>query len=449
MAMTMKDKKEILALNAFALESADLSTFEDNLAELLRRREQIFGSLSVLFYQRPLHIVSARGCSILAADGTRYLDFYNNVPSVGHCHPRVTKAVCDQIQRLNINTRYLYRILNDYAEKLLSLFPPELSNLVLTCTGSESNDLALRIVRYFTKGEGFIVSSNAYHGNTAAVTEVSPASYRQGSLPRYVRTVPPPDPLYYGSDVGKGFAEAVAAEIQDLQQAGIPFAGLLVDTIFSSDGVYVDPPGFLQAAVDVVHEAGGLWIADEVQPGFGRTGTMWGFERHGVVPDLVTLGKPMGNGFPMAGIVTRPEYLRAFSEHFGYFNTFAGNPVAAAAGLAVLEVIEEEGLVENASCLGTKLRSWIQDLSTHYPVIGGVRGAGLYLGIDIVDPKDGRPDVRRATRIINALCEEKQILIGATGSLGHILKIRPPLCLQSPEAELFVEALEDVCRALL
>lgn len=222
-----------------------------------------------------------------------------------------------------------------------------------------------------------------------------------------------------------------------------------MDTIFSSDGVYVDPPGFLQAAVDVVHEAGGLWIADEVQPGFGRTGTMWGFERHGVVPDLVTLGKPMGNGFPMAGIVTRPEYLRAFSEHFGYFNTFAGNPVAAAAGLAVLEVIEEEGLVENASCLGTKLRSWIQDLSTHYPVIGGVRGAGLYLGIDIVDPKDGRPDVRRATRIINALCEEKQILIGATGSLGHILKIRPPLCLQSPEAELFAEALEDVCRASL
>ncbi len=445
----MKDKQEILALNAFTSGSVDVSTLKTDVDKLLQRRQQSFGATSVLFYQRPLHVVSATGCSIFTADGNRYLDLYNNVLSVGHCHPRVTEAICNQVQKLNINSRYLYELLHDYAEKLLSLFPADLSNLVLTCTGSESNDLALRLVRCVTGGDGFVVSSNAYHGNTTAVTAVSPSSYRQGSLPVHVRTVPPPDPLHYGSDVGTGFARAVATQIHDLQQAGIPFAGLLVDTIFSSDGVYADPPGCLQAAVNVVHEAGGLWIADEVQPGFGRTGMMWGFERHDTIPDLVTLGKPMGNGFPLAGIITRPKYLQRFSEQFGYFNTFAGNPVAAAAGLAVLEVIEEEGLAEHAARIGTKLRSGVEDLSTHCPVIGEVRGAGLYLGVDIVDPESGRADVGRATQVINALCEEKQILVGAAGSFGNVLKIRPPLCLQSSEVDLFMEALEDVCQAVL
>ncbi|NJK63434.1 MAG: aspartate aminotransferase family protein [Synechococcaceae cyanobacterium SM2_3_1] len=445
----MIDKQEILALNAYGFGVVDTAPLGIGVDQLLQRRQQSFGATSVLFYQRPLHIVSASGCSIFAADGTRYLDLYNNVLSVGHCHPEVTKAICSQVQKLNINSRYLFEVVHDYAEKLLSLFPSELSNVVLTCTGSESNDLALRILRCVTGGYGLVVTSNAYHGNTTAVTEVSPSSYRQGSLPAHVRTVPPPDPMYYGTDVGRGFAIAVASQIDHLRKAGIPFAGLLVDTIFSSDGVYPDPPGLLQEAVSVVHEAGGLWIADEVQPGFGRTGVMWGFQRHEVVPDLVTLGKPMGNGFPLSGIVTRPQYLQQFSEQFGYFNTFAGNPVAAAAGLAVLRVIEEEQLMDHAGELGTILRSQVQELSTHCPVIGGVRGTGLYLGVDIVDPETHQADSGRATRVINGLCEKRQILVGAAGSFGNTLKIRPPLCLQPSEGEEFIEALEEVCQAAL
>ncbi len=283
-----------------------------------------------------------------------------------------------QVGELNIHSRYLFDVAHDYAEKLLATFPAELSNLVLTCTGSESNDLALRLAKKASGGSGFVVTRTAYHGNTAAVTEVSPSSYKTGGPPPHVRMVPPPDPAIFGNDVAQGFADAVSGAIAAMEADGIRFAGLLVDTIFSSDGVFADPPGLLKPAIAAVHAAGGLFIADEVQPGFGRTGEgMWGFARHGVMPDVVTMGKPMGNGYPIAGVVTRPEILADFCADFGYFNTFAASPVATAAALAVLEAIEEDGLIANAASVGRHLMGRLEAAAGQHADHRGARRRAL------------------------------------------------------------------------
>ncbi|MDQ0503716.1 aspartate aminotransferase family protein [Xanthobacter agilis] len=445
MGQTARAKKQILALNAFPADGG--AALADDVAALVARRRKSFGATSVLFYEAPLHIVGAKGADIFTADGRTYLDLYNNVPSVGHCHPKVVEAVARQMGRYNTHTRYLFDEVHDYAERLLAHFPAPLTNVAFTCTGSESNDLALRLIRGATGGMGIVVTDTAYHGNTTAVTEVSPSSYKTGAPPAHVRTVPPPHPRHYGADVGKGFAAAITAAAKAMADEGIPFAGLLVDTIFSSDGVYADPPGFLSAAFDAVRALGGLVIADEVQPGFARTGThMWGFARHGVVPDVVTMGKPMGNGFPMGGVVTRPELLTRFANEFGYFNTFGGNPVASAAGLAVLDAIAEDGLMENARAVGAHIVGRLDAARGRCAALGEVRGAGLYLGVEIVAREDGAPDPAAASALINRL-RDKGILIGAAGPLGHVLKVRPPLCLTLEQADRFADAMEDILSA--
>jgi 4-aminobutyrate aminotransferase-like enzyme len=440
----MKHKAtQILALNAFR--EAEPGALDDDVAALVERRRKAFGAASVLFYRKPLKMVRAEGAYLYASDGRRYLDFYNNVPTVGHSHPRVVEAVCKQLAQINIHSRYLHDTIHDYAETLLATFPPELSNIVFTCTGSESNDLALRIAKKASGGTGFIVTETAYHGNTAAVTEISPSSYKTGAPPPHVRIVPAPDPSGFPGKLGNGFARAVRGAIAAMEADGIRFAGLIADSIFSSDGVFSDPPGFLAPAVKAVRKAGGLFIADEVQPGFGRTGSgMWGFARHGVLPDIVTMGKPMGNGYPVAGLVTRPELLSAFAEDFGYFNTFAASPAGAAAGLAVLEVIQQEGLIENASLVGDHLRGRLTELSTRFPAISAVRGAGLYLGVDFsAGPDFSAPAAELATAMINGL-RERGILIGAAGRFGNVLKIRPPLCVTNGHADELVGLMEDV-----
>ena len=439
----MANTKQILALNRFDARQAE--GLDAELESLIARRQATFGASSVLVYQRPIRMVRAEGVWMFDADGRRYLDVYNNVASVGHCHPRVVEAIAKQAATLNTNTRYLYDNVHDYAERLLETFPARLSNIVFTCTGSESNDFALRLTKSFTGGAGFVVTETAYHGNTEAVTEVSPSSFKTRTVPPHVRTVPAPDVYRHPTnDVGARFAEDVAKAIADLKRNGVKFGGLLVDSIFSSDGIYADPAGFLKQAVDVVHKAGGLFISDEVQPGFGRTGTaMWGFQRHGAEPDIVTLGKPMGNGFPVGGVVTRPEILEAFCETTGYFNTFGGNPVAAAAGLAVLEVIEDEGLVENAKEVGGYFRLGLQEMASRHPSVGDVRSAGLFIGIEFSLPGTTDPDAAAASYVINAL-KERGVLIGAAGAYGNVLKVRPPLCFARDNADLFLETLDAV-----
>jgi 4-aminobutyrate aminotransferase-like enzyme len=439
----MTETKQILALNRF--DAGDTKRFNPDLQSLIKRRQATFGAASVLVYEEPIHMVRAEGVWMFDAQGKRYLDVYNNVASVGHCHPRVVEAIARQSATLATNTRYLYDNIHDYAERLLATFPGPLSNVVFTCTGSESNDFALRLSNNFTGGTGFIVTETAYHGNTAAVTEVSPSSFKTQTMPPHVRTVPAPDGYRNPSnDVGVRFAQDVAEAIADLKRNGIKFSGLLVDTIFSSDGIYADPPGFLAEAIQVVHDAGGLFIADEVQPGFGRTGTgMWGFQRHGVEPDIVTMGKPMGNGFPVGGVVTRPDILVPFCETTGYFNTFGGNPVAAAAGLAVLDVIEDEGLIENAAEIGAYLRAGLREIAARQAAIGDVRNAGLFIGIEFSQPGTTEPDAQAASEAINGL-KQRGVLISAAGAYGNVLKVRPPLCLKREEADIFLETLDTV-----
>lgn len=436
--MTIKSR-QILDMNAFDPRSTEVPA-----EGLLARRQRNFGAASVLFYRRPLELCRGTGCWVEAADGTRYLDFYNNVPSVGHGHPRVRAAVALQWEAININSRYLHPLTEQYLERLKSTLPSSLDNVVMTCSGSEANDLALRVAQRVSGGTGFVVTETAYHGNTAAVTAISPASFRQRiALPDHVQTVPAPGPGAYGDDIAGGFAAAVERAIHRLREAGHPPAALICDSVFSSDGVFTDPVGFLAPAVQAMRMHGGLYIADEVQPGFARTGeAFWGFARHGVTPDIVTLGKPMGNGYPVAAMATPSTSLEALCEDVGYFNTFGGTPVAAAAGLAVLDVIEDEGLQSNAVTVGNYLRHGLQNLAAEGEQLAAPRGAGLFLGLDICDRRDGSPAPKRAADLINEL-QTRRVLIGAAGRFGNTLKLRPPLCVTRAEADFFIEALKQ------
>jgi 4-aminobutyrate aminotransferase-like enzyme len=423
---------------------------DPELGEAVQRRLRSFGKASVLFYQEPIRMARAEGVYMFDVDGRRYLDLYNNVPSVGHSHPRVVEAISRQAGLLSTHTRYLNDVVDGYAERLLATFPRGIDHLVLTCTGSEANDLALRVAKVATGRTGFIVTETAYHGNSAAVTDVSPSSRPDQPLPPHVRAVPAPE-MYRNpvGDPGQRFADGVAAAITDLERSGFGFAALLVDTIFSSDGIYPDPAGFLAPAVKLVHERQGLFIADEVQPGFGRTGAaMWGFARHGVVPDIVTMGKPMGNGFPMGGVAMRAALLDRFASEVKYFNTFGGNPVAAAAGLAVLDVIDDEGLMQNAREAGRHLMDGLREIGNRHMNIGDVRGAGLFIGLELVRDRDSKePAAELAGLLINRL-RQRGILIGAAGPFGSTLKIRPPLCFGKDHADIFITACDEELREI-
>lgn len=410
---------------------------------LVTRRQQALGPAYRLFYETPVHLVRGEGVWLYDKDGKAYLDTYNNVASVGHCHPRVVEAMARQAGLFASHTRYLHEGILSYAERLLALFPSDLAHVMFTCTGSEANDLAFRIARAHTGGTGFIVTENAYHGVTHAIAGMSPSLGVGVPLGEHIRTIPAPDPLRMTGDLGAAFAAEVQKAIDDLTRHGIKPAALIVDTVFSSDGVYADPPGFLAPAVEAIRRAGGLFIADEVQPGFGRTGAaMWGFQRHGLIPDMVSLGKPMGNGYPIAGLVMRPEVIAAFGAKARYFNTFGGNAVAAATANAVLDVIEDEGLMQNAATTGALFRDGLQDLATRHAALGPIRAAGLFLGAEIVKGGDPlAPDATRTARIVNHL-REGGVLISATGPRANVLKIRPPLVFSAENVAFFLDRLE-------
>jgi 4-aminobutyrate aminotransferase-like enzyme len=432
-----------------AYDAADDMGLAPREKDMIARRQRLLGPAYRLFYANPVHLVRGEGVWLYDPQERAYLDMYNNVASVGHGHPHVVAALARQAGLLNTHTRYLHDTVLDYAERLLGHFPPELAQVMFTCTGSEANDLALRVAQVHTGGTGIIVTRLAYHGTTRATAELSPSLGPSMALGRHVRTVPAPDAYRGGEeDVGAAFARGVRDALDDMAASGIRPAALLVDTVFSSDGVYADPPGFLAPAVAAIRAAGGLFIADEVQPGFGRTGTgMWGFERHGLSPDIVTLGKPMGNGHPVAGMAARPEVLAEFGRKTRYFNTFGGNPVSAAVGMAVLEVIEGEGLVENARRVGEYLRDGLRALGERHPVVGDVRGAGLFIGVELVrDRRTKEPATEETARLVNDL-RERRILISATGPAANVLKIRPPLVFSHENADLFLSVMDDLLGA--
>lgn len=409
----------------------------------INRRDRAMGSAYRLSYARPVHFVRGEGAWLYDADGTPYLDFYNNVASLGHCHPRIVAAMARQAETLCVNTRYLSDGVTEYAERLTQLIPIPDAQAMFTCSGSEANDLACRIARRFTGGDGFIVTEYAYHGTSYLVSGMSPNLGHAVPLHTNVRTVPAPAALREKGDVGSVFKAHVGTAAEDLLRHGIRPAALLADSLFSSDGIYPEPAGFLAGAVDVIHDVGGLFIADEIQPGFGRTGDhMWGFERHGVIPDIVTLGKPMGNGYPISGLVACANVIQPFGDKARYFNTFAGNSVAAATGLAVLDVIEDDGLLENAKTVGAYLRGGLSSITS--PRIGEVRGAGLFLGLEVVTDKETQtPDGAMARRLINSL-RDRSVLIGSTGKHDNVLKIRPPLIASSEHVDRFIEIFGEI-----
>lgn len=415
-------------------------------AAMIARRDALLGPAYRLMYEHPLHIVRGEGVWLIDPEGRRYLDVYNNVTSLGHCHSAVTEAICAQARTLATNTRYLHDTILELAERLLASMPETaLAHLMLTCTGSEANDLAYRIAKVRTGGTGVIVTDTAYHGITDAVSQFSPSLGTTVDLGAHVRLVPAPR-LYHaeGADLALRFTRDVEAAIADLRRHGIKPAALIVDTLFTSDGILPEPAGFLKGAVDAIRRAGGLFIADEVQPGFGRTGEhLWGFQRHDLLPDIVTMGKPMGNGQPVAGLLATADALAEFGKHSRYFNTFAGNTVSCAAALAVLETIEKEGLVEHAGKVGKVLADGIAALARRHEAIGDVRGAGLFVGVELVADRSSRaPDRWLTSQVVNRM-RDKGILLSACAMGHNVLKIRPPLVLTADQAGMVIDALDQ------
>lgn len=412
---------------------------QSNTANILSRRQRVLAPTYRLFYEEPVHLVRAEGVWMYDATGRAYLDAYNNVPVVGHCHPYVVEQLARQARTLNTHTRYLTDEPLELAERLLATMPPEIGNVTFTCTGSDANDLAVRVSKAATGGTGFIVTDFAYHGTTETIAAMSPSASVE--LGPGVYTVPAP----VGTDGTAEFGARVRHCIDLMRAARIKPAALLVDTIFSSDGIVSHPEGFLAEAVKQIHAAGGVFIADEVQPGFGRTGDrMWGFQRHGVIPDIVTMGKPMGNGHPIAAMAARPEVLTEFAKRAKYFNTFGGNTVSCAVALAVLEVIERENLLRNARDTGDYLQQGLRGLAGRYDCVREIRGAGLFVGVEIgVNPVTRLDSRKEAARIVNGLRREG-VLIGSAGRNADVLKIRPPLPFGRPEADLLLERLDRV-----
>ena len=417
--------------------------------DLIARRARLLGPSYKLFYKHPVHFVRGEGVWLYDPSGEAYLDVYNNVPSVGHCHPRVVEAVTRQAATLNTHTRYLDESILSYSEALLATYPTELSNVMYACTGSEAIDLALRIARHCTGGTGVIVTDNAYHGLTQSAVEVSPSMGPDVPLGQHVITVPAPDAYRAatGEDVGQTFAEHVERAIAFMRRRGIKPAALLLDGILSTDGILSHPAGFLKSAVEAMRRGGGVYIADEVQPGFARTGdAYWGFMRHEVVPDLVVMGKPMGNGMPISGVVAKPELTTRFGEKVRYFNTFGANSVSIAAAQAVLDVIRDEDLMRNSAEVGEYMRQRMREMANEHERIGDVRGAGLFIGLDFVKDRQSKaPDGELGLDVVNRL-RDRRVLISASGKTGNVLKIRPPLPFSKANADQFLENLAAVLR---
>jgi 4-aminobutyrate aminotransferase-like enzyme/Ser/Thr protein kinase RdoA (MazF antagonist) len=387
--------------------------------ELLGRRSAVLGSaLTGLTYRTPVHVVRGEGVWLFDADGRRYLDAYNNVPVVGHCHPRVTEAVVRQTRLLNTHSRYLYEPLVELAERMVATMPPEtgLDAVMLVNSGSEANDLAWRLATTATGHSGAIVTEFAYHGVTTGVADFSPEEWPQGFRPEHVGTITP---------FGAGMAEAV----EQLDARGHGLAATYLDCGFTSDGIWTPAPEEVQAIARTTRAAGGLLVADEVQAGHGRTGEhLWSFVQYGMAPDVVTLGKPMGNGYPVAAVIARQDLFDRLKEETEVFSTFGGNPVAARAALAVLDVIDDERLIENAKKVGEELLSALRGLD-----IGEVRGLGLLVGVEL-------ESAERAEAVVNHM-RDASVLINRTGPKDNVLKIRPPLVFKHGHSQMLADAL--------
>lgn len=421
---------------------------EGDTDSLLEKRTRTLGSAYRLFYDRPLHIVRGEGVWLYDARGRAYLDAYNNVPLVGHSHPGVVQALTSQAATLNTHTRYLHQGVLEYAERLLGMFPPGLDRVMFGCTGSEANELALRIARAVTGNRGVIVSSFAYHGNTTAIAQLSPSYMSAEPREDWVEVISPPDAYRAGTSADEtrtSFMEELDRAIRRLADRGIQPAALLLDPGFTSDGMYPPPPASLAEAARRVRAAGGLYIGDEVQAGFGRFGTStWGFQRDDFVPDIVTLGKPMGNGHPLAATVTGADILAEFAKKTRYFNTFGGNPVSAAVGMAVLDAYEADELEHNSAQNGAYMHGRLRELAGRHELIGDIRGSGLFAGVELVLDRNTREPATHVTATVVNRMRDQGVLISSIGPRGNVLKIRPPLPFKAVHVDQLIDTLDSV-----
>ncbi|WP_341890002.1 aminotransferase class III-fold pyridoxal phosphate-dependent enzyme [Variovorax sp. YR752] len=422
------------------------------MSDLLQRRRALLGPNVSTFYADPVHIVRGEGVWLWDAEGRRYLDCYNNVPHVGHCNPRVVEALCAQARTLNTHTRYLHEGILDYVERLTATFDDPLKTAILTCSGSEANDIALRMAEAMTGKRGIVATDATYHGNTTLVSHLSRSNVPEVGfgLAGCVRHVEAPDSYRIDDPEGQRFAAHVARAIEELEACGIGFAALIVCPLFLNEGFPTQAPGWLRPAAELVRRAGGVLICDEVQSGFGRCGShFWAHQKQGVTPDIVTMGKPMGNGHPVAGLVTSPEIMARFRGSFRYFNTFGGNPVSCAVAMAVLDELEDKQWQQHAARIGRLARERLQTLAEKYEVIGDVRASGMVFGAEFVrDRRTREPAADCADRVVNAM-RERGILLSKLGRHKNTLKIRPPMPFGEDHLDLLIETLDEVMPGIL
>ena len=416
--------------------------------EILDLRSKHLGSSLSVSYDDPLHIVRGEGQYLFDAKGNRYLDCVNNIQHVGHCHPKIVEAAEQQYKKLNTNTRYLDETIVKYAKNITSTLPDGLDVCFFTNSGSEANDLALRLVRQFTGDKATIVLDGAYHGHLSSLIEISPYKHNgpggNGS-PNFVYTLPMPDSFrgkYRGVNCGEKYVQEMQTTINEIESKGKKVSTFIVEALMGCGGQLILPKGFLKEAFDLVRSANGVCIADEIQIGFGRVGShFWGFETEGVVPDIVTMGKSMGNGHPLSAVVTTREIADSFNNGMEYFNSFGGNAVSCAVGQAVLDVIKEEGLQENAWEVGSYLLNQLKNLQNHHDLIGEVRGKGLFIGIELVKD-DLVPADAEAQTIVNQM-KNIGFLLSTDGPNHNIIKIKPPLVFNKKNADELVEKIDE------
>ena len=421
--------------------------------ESLRRRKELLGPSLSLAYSKPLKITRGIGQFLYDHQGRSYLDCVNNVAHVGHCHPAVVKAAHHQNMLLNTNTRYLHDTILEYAERLTSTLPEPLRVCFFVCSGSEANELALRLARAHTEHQDFLVLEGAYHGNTSGLIDISPYKFEGpggSGCPKHVHVAPTPDD-YRGPfkrhqpRAGLEYARLLSGPIEQARNQGEGVAAFICESILGCGGQIVPPPGYLREAFQRVRSGGGVCIVDEAQTGFGRVGSeFWAFELQDVVPDIVTMGKPIGNGYPLAAVVTTPQIAASFANGMEYFNTFGGNPVSCAVGLAVLDVISREGLQEQSLQVGQHLKSRLAQLLDQFSLIGDVRGEGLFLGIELILDRSTLEPAPLQTSYVVERMKEYGILLSSDGPWHNVIKIKPPLVFDQRDADRLVETLAGV-----
>ena len=419
--------------------------------ELMARHKQLLGS-ATLFYDDPVHIVRGEGAWLFDKQGKRYLDMYNNVPCVGHANPHVVEAISRQMATLSVHSRYLHEGVLDYAERLLALHHDSLDNVIFACSGTEAIDIALNVARFATGGQGIICTDATYHGNSTEVRKMSCTSRSGAPVGGNFRAIPFPQsyrPIkdgLSGSDLTDACLAEVQAAIDDFRGNNVPFAGMIVCSILANEGLPDIPVNFMPRATDLVRKAGGLMIADEIQAGYCRSGSWWGYETTGFTPDIAAMGKHMGNGLPLSAVVANHKLVETFREQTRYFNTFASGPLQAAAGAAVLDVIEDENLLAKSSELGDYLRTELRKLQKKNAAMAEVRGCGLFVGIEWVkNPDTKEADPVGALKVVNIM-KDKGFLIGSAGAGNNVVKIRPPLILQKQQVDLFLTAFEEMLK---